>query len=86
MDRTSVSKRVSGKSHRALAKAPENIRNKWTEVLNLSKIKKGTRNSNCRQMILAWVSDPTWQDSYFSQSLQMDDSVSKREEGRWITR
>ena len=69
LTKSQAEQRVWGKLATARAKAPQSAKRKWEEICS----RQGTRGGNIRGLkkdfLMAWVSDPEWTDSYFSQSL-----------------
>ena len=78
-------KRIWGKLAVARQKAPAQIQATWGEIA----ARKGVRNGNImnlkREFLMKWVSDPEWQDAYFSQSLNFVEKTIKKTTGTWIT-
>jgi len=78
-------KRIWGKLATARAKAPTAAKRKWDEIC----ARKGTRGGNItslkKDFLMAWVSDPEWQDAYFAQSLTFSEKTLKKTTGTWIT-
>ena len=85
LSKAQAEKRIWGKLATARNKAPQDAKRKWDEICS----RKGTRGGNIvglkKEFLLAWVSDPEWTDSYFSQSLHFSEKTIKKRTGTWIT-
>ena len=80
-----VQKRVWGHLASARAAAPEAAKLKWQEIESRKGVKGGQIQKLKKQFLMAWVGDPSWEDSYFSQSLSYREVDSKKLLGKWIT-